>query len=305
MVGRSLIRALKSHDIELLSAPHSELDLTGQRQTYLWLQTARPDVIFMAAGRVGGIGANMACPADFIRDNLMIAQNVIEGAYRAGVERLLYLGSSCIYPTNAAQPIVEEALLTGPLEETNEAYAVAKIAGLKLCTHYRRQFGCSFISAMPTNLYGPHDRFHADHSHVIPAMMMKFHRAKENNDSHVVLWGTGNPLREFLHVDDLANALVHMAGHYDGETALNIGSGEEINIRALAALMKDITGYQGAVLFDDGKPDGMMRKCLDSSKIRALGWVPSVCLEEGLKAAYAWYCAQENALASAPLKKTA
>lgn len=287
LVGRALVRALAPYDVQLLSAPHRALDLTDQRATFDWMACHKPDAVFMAAARVGGIGANAAYPADFIRDNLAIAQNVIEGAHRADVPRLLFLGSSCIYPKNTSQPILEEALLTGPLEETNEAYAIAKIAGLKMCQFYQRQYDRSYISAMPTNLYGPYDRFDANASHVIPAMMLKFHRAQ---GMPVDLWGTGAPLREFLHVDDLAAALVVMMERYHGEVPLNIGSGEEVSIAALAAMMTDVTGYRGEVRFDPSKPDGTLRKCLDSSKIRALGWQPRISLGRGLRETYAWFC---------------
>lgn len=285
LVGRALIRTLEQHDIHLLSAPHWALDLTDQKATFDWIARNKPDVIFMAAGRVGGIGANAAYPADFIRDNLSIAQNVIEGAHRANVERLLFLGSSCIYPKHAAQPIKEEALLTGPLEETNEAYAIAKIAGLKLCQFYKRQYGRDYISAMPTNLYGPYDRFDENASHAIPAMMLKFTSAQ----GRLTLWGTGTPLREFLHVDDLAMSLIVMMEKYHGEAPLNIGSGTEISIRDLAILMQEITGFSGDIIFDDSKPDGTPRKLLDSSKIRALGWSPKIALEQGLRETYDWY----------------
>lgn len=288
MVGRAILRALR--DCEILSAPHAALDLTDQAATFAWIKNNRPDVIFMAAARVGGIGANAAQPADFIRDNLAIAQNVIEGAHRADVPRLLFLGSSCIYPRDAAQPIREDALMTGPLEKTNEAYAVAKIAGLKMCQFYKAQYGHSYMSAMPTNLYGPYDRFDKNASHVIPAMMMKFHTAVKMRAPHVFLWGTGTPLREFLHVDDLAAALVVMMERYHGEVPLNIGSGEEVSIAALAAMMTDVTGYRGEVRFDPSKPDGTLRKCLDSSKIRALGWQPRISLDHGLRETYAWFC---------------
>lgn len=286
LVGRSIVRALEDYNVHLLSAPHWALDLTDQKATFDWIARNKPDVVFVAAAKVGGIGANASYPADFIRDNLAIAQNVIEGSHRADVPRLLFLGSSCIYPKQAPQPIPEDSLLTGPLEETNEAYAIAKIAGLKMCQFYKRQFGRSYISGMPTNLYGPYDRFDAHASHVIPAMMLKFHQA----ENAVELWGTGNPLREFLHVDDLARALILMVERYDGDTHLNIGSGEEISIRDLALLMRDVTGFKGVIRFDTDRPDGTPRKFLDSSKIRALGWSPQISLEQGLRETYAWYC---------------
>ena len=247
----------------------------------------------MAAAKVGGIGANAAQPADFIRDNLSIAQNVIEGAHRADVPRLLFLGSSCIYPRDAAQPIREDALMTGPLEPTNEAYAIAKIAGLKMCQFYKGQYGRNYISAMPTNLYGPYDRFDENASHVIPAMMMKFHTAVKMRAPHVFLWGTGRPLREFLHVDDLASALVCMMERYDGNAPVNVGGGEEISIAGLATMIKKIAGFEGSIIYDASRPDGTPRKLLDSSKIRDMGWEPSIRLEEGLEDVYEWYCARD------------
>lgn len=295
LVGRAIVRALERCNVQLLSAPHWTLDLTDQKATFEWIARNKPDAIFMAAAKVGGIGANAAYPADFIRDNLAMAHNVIEGAHRADVSRLLFLGSSCIYPRLAPQPIKEEALLTGPLEETNEAYAVAKIAGLKMCQFYRRQFGRSYVSAMPTNLYGPYDRFDPQASHVIPAMMLKFHKAKDV----VELWGTGNPLREFLHVDDLARALIVMMERYDGDMHINIGSSEEVSIATLADMIKNVTGFSGEIRFDASKPDGTPRKFLDSSKMRALGWRPEISLQQGLHDTYAWYCK------NADMRKTA
>lgn len=292
LVGRAILRSLEKYDIHLLSAPHWSLDLTNQKETFDWIARNKPDAIFMAAAKVGGIGANAEYPADFIRDNLAIAQNVIEGAHRADVQRLLFLGSSCIYPKQAPQPIKESALLTGPLEETNEAYAIAKITGLKMCQFYKRQYGRAYISAMPTNLYGPNDRFDKQASHVIPAMMLKFHEAGESVD----LWGTGKPLREFLHADNLAAALLIMMENYNGEAPLNIGSGEEISIKDLAALMKKITGFTGEIKFDASKPDGTARKLLDSSNMRALGWMPQIALEDGLRQTYEWFCETHKSL---------
>lgn len=299
MVGHALLRALGGYECDILSAPHAALDLTDQAATFSWLAKNKPDVVFMAAAKVGGIGANAAQPADFIRDNLAMAQNVIEGAHRADVPRLVFLGSSCIYPRDAVQPVREEALMTGPLEPTNEAYAIAKIAGLKLCQFYKAQYGRSYISAMPANLYGPYDRFDEETSHVIPAMMMKFDRAARMHAPHVFLWGSGRPLREFLHVDDLAAALVALAERYDAGAPVNIGSGDELSIAALANMMKEITGFGGSIIFDASRPDGMPRKLLDSSKMRNLGWAPSVSLEQGLREMYAWYRAQKPARKSA------
>jgi GDP-L-fucose synthase len=295
LVGRALTAALSAAGHHIISAPHAALDLTDQRDTFDWLALNRPDVVFVAAARVGGIGANKDYPADFIRDNLSIAVNVIDGAHRANIQRLVYLGSSCIYPREAPQPIVEESLLTGPLEPTNEAYAVAKIAGLKLCQFYQRQYGRAYISAMPTNLYGPHDRFDAEASHVIPAMMMKFHRAAVEGLDEVVVWGTGRPSREFLHAADLARALICLAERYAGEAPVNIGSGEEVSIADLAAMMAQVTGFKGRVVFDDTKPDGTPRKFLNSSKIAAMGWSPVISLAEGLKQTYAWYSGGDSA----------
>lgn len=289
MVGRAITASLVASGYNVVSAPHATLDLTDQRATFDWLAATKPDVIFMAAARVGGIGANKDYPADFIRDNLSIAQNLIDGAHRAGVERLVYLGSSCIYPKLAAQPICEEALMTGPLEPTNEAYALAKIAGLKLCQFYRQQYGRSYVSVMPTNLYGPHDNFDEDGGHVIPAMMAKFHRAREAGDPAVALWGTGRPLREFLHVSDLATALLAVCERYDGQAPVNIGNGEEFSIADLSVMVAVATGYKGAVSFDAAKPDGTPRKLLDSSRMRSLGWRPRIPLREGLAQTYAWY----------------
>ncbi len=295
LVGRAVLRALQKHDVDVLSAPHSILDLTDQAATYDWLLRHRPDIVIMAAARVGGIGANTTYPADFIRDNLSIAHNTIEGARRAGVQKFLFLGSSCIYPRESAQPISEDALLSGPLEPTNEAYAIAKIAGLKMCQYYRTQYGLSYISAMPTNLYGPFDRFDPENSHVLPAMMMKFHDVKTQGDEELVLWGTGTPLREFLHVDDLARALLVLLEHYDDAPPVNIGSGKEITIAGLAAFMAGVTGYRGRVRFDPSRPDGMMRKMIDCARIGALGWAPQIGLNEGIRSTYDWYLANHAA----------
>ena len=289
LVGRSLLDQLQSIDCEILSAPHQTLDLCDQAATYRWLLNNKPDCIFMAAAKVGGIGANAAYPADFIRDNLAIVTNVVEGAYRAGVGRLLFLGSSCIYPRMALQPIAEEALLTGPLEPTNEPYAIAKIAGLKMVQSYRRQFGCRYIAAMPTNLYGPYDRFDSESGHVIPAMIAKFHRAKTEGAAEVILWGSGSPLREFLYARDLACALVMMMEQYDDDKALNIGSGEEISILDLADMIANVVGYCGDIRFDASKPDGTPRKLIDSSKLKALGWQAQTQLRDGLRLTYQWY----------------
>ncbi len=289
MVGRAVLRALETENTHIISAPHSDLDLTNQQQTYDWIKHNKPDAIIMAAAKVGGIGANMAKPAAFLHENLSMAQNVIHGAFQAGVAKILYLGSSCIYPKMAAQPIKEEALLTGTLEPSNEGYALAKIAGLKLCQFYRSQHGCDYISAMPTNLYGMYDNFNAEKSHVIPAMILKFHQAKLNNDKEVMLWGTGNPLREFLYVDDLSHALIHLLKNYSDSTPINIGSGHEVSILDLAHLIQNIVGFEGIIKFDASKPDGTPRKLLDNSKIKSLGWSAETQLSQGLQKTYDWF----------------
>ena len=289
MVGQAILRQLRVEDCTILSAPHDILDLTRQSETYDWLAVNKPDVVIVAAAKVGGIGANAAEPAAFLQENLAIAQNVIHGAYQADVQKLLYLGSSCIYPKLAKQPIKEEALLTGALEPTNEGYALAKIAGLKLCRFYRQQYGCDYISAMPANLYGPYDRFDAEKSHVIPAMILKLYQAKISGDKKVILWGTGNPLREFLYVDDLAKALIHTLKFYSDEKPINIGSGKEISIKKISDLVCEVVGYKGEIEFDLSKPDGSPRKLLDSRKINDLGWKAETPLKQGLLASYKWF----------------
>ncbi len=292
LVGAALLRRLAAEPVTVLSAPHDTLDLTRQQDTHDWLMTRRPDIVVMAAARVGGIGANAAYPASFIADNLSMAHNIIDGSYRAGVSKLLFLGSSCMYPREAPQPIAESALLSGPLEPTNEAYAVAKIAGLKMCQAYRRQYGCNFIAAMPTNLYGPGDRFDKETSHVIPALMLKIHEAKVYNRPAVELWGTGTPLREFLYADDLADALVMLLKHYSDDTPINIGSGEEVSISALAVSIADVVGYRGNIVFNDKYPDGTPRKRLDCSRLLALGWRSCTSLREGLRQTYDGFLAR-------------
>lgn len=294
LVGRAMVRRLSSENITLLSAPHTALDLTRQHETLAWMMTHKPDIVVMAAARVGGIGANAAYPAEFIADNLAMAQNVIDGSYRAGVKKLLFLGSSCIYPKQAPQPIREDALLTGPLEETNEAYAIAKIAGLKMCQMYRRQYGCDFIAAMPTNLYGPEDRFDPENSHVIPALITKIHAAKMESRPSVELWGTGTPLREFLNADDLADALVFLLKNYSDDAPINVGSGQEVSIAALAAHLKSIIGYNGDIIFNPAKPDGTPRKLLDCARLNALGWRSTISLDSGLAHTYAAYAARSS-----------
>lgn len=282
MVGQSLERALSSSDVTLLETNRATLDLRHQDAVKSWLADHKPDAIFLAAATVGGIEANRTRPGEFLYDNLMIAANVIHAAADAGVAKLLYLGSSCIYPRDCAQPMSESSLMTGPLEKTNEAYALAKIAGIGLCQSYCAQYGCNFISAMPCNLYGPGDRYDALQSHVIPALIMKFDAALQQSADQVILWGTGTPRREFLHVDDLARALIMMMNDYDGFVPMNAGSGAEISIADLAQLIAQEMGYRGKILFDSSMPDGTPRKILDSSKLRSLGWSPSVDLRTGI-----------------------
>lgn len=289
LVGRAVLRRLESEDVEILSASHDTLDLTNQLDTYEWIERHKPDVIIMAAGKVGGIGANSNNRADFLYENLSMAQNVIHGSFEANVQNLIYLGSSCIYPKMTAQPIKESALLTGALEPTNEGYALAKIAGLKLCQYYNEQYGLNYISAMPTNLYGTYDRFDEEKSHVIPALTLKIYQAKVQNKENVTLWGTGSPLREFLYVDDLADGLIHLLKNYGGSAPINIGSGEEVSIQDLAIKIADIIEYKGRIDFDASKPDGTPRKLLDSSNINNLGWRSKIPLDKGLKQTYDWF----------------
>jgi GDP-L-fucose synthase len=283
------MRRLQREDCQLLTAAREELDLTRQADVETWMRKWRPETVFIAAARVGGIMANDALPVPFLYDNLLIAANVIRSAAANGVEKLLFLGSSCIYPKQAPQPIREDALLSGPLEPTNEWYAIAKIAGLKLCQAYRRQYGCDFISAMPTNLYGNEDNFDLTTSHVIPALLRKAHEAKVKGDNTFVIWGSGQPRREFLHVDDAADALVHLMTHYSGEEHVNLGSGSDLSILELAKLIAAVVGYTGRIITDPSKPDGTPRKLLDISKITSLGWRPRISLEQGLASTYAWY----------------
>ena len=292
MVGAALVRALRAAGhAAIVTRTSAELDLRDGAATRAFLAAERPAVVIMAAARVGGIKANAAEPYDFLHDNLAMAVNVIEGARGVGVRKLLFLGSSCIYPKFAAQPIREDSLLTGALEATNEAYAVAKIAGIKLCDHARAQYGCDFISAMPCNLYGPGDNFSLEKSHVLPAMIRKMHEARLRGDATLRLWGTGAPLREFLHADDLAEACLLLLDRYAEPGPINVGSGEEISIRALAELVARVTGFAGRLEFDPTMPDGTPRKLMDVSRIRALGWAPRRSLEEGVRGAYAWYLA--------------
>ena len=289
MVGSALVRRLAREGCTILSAARSEVDLRRQAETEAWLEAARPDAIFLAAATVGGILANSARPADFLYDNLAMELNVIEAARRVGTAKLMLLGSSCIYPRLAEQPIAETALLTGPLEPTNEWYAVAKIAGIKLCQAYRRQHGCDFVSVMPTNLYGPDDNFDLASSHVLPALIAKFHQAKESGADSVAIWGSGTPRREFLHVDDLADACVWLMRAYSAEEPINIGTGEDITIAELARLVGKVVGWQGRLVFDATKPDGTPRKLLDVSRLRAIGWCHRIPLGEGIASTYRWF----------------
>jgi len=287
MVGCALVRALESAGCqEIITATSDELDLRNQAATSSFLEKVEPDTILLAAAKVGGIHANDTYPAEFLYDNLQIASNLIHAAYKTNVSRLLFLGSSCIYPKHAEQPISESALLSGALEPTNEAYAIAKIAGLKLCEYYRKQYGCLYHSAMPCNLYGPGDNYHPENSHVIPALIRRFHEAKVRGDSQTVLWGTGTPLREFLFSDDLAEACLHLLALEDPPSLVNIGAGQDLSIRALAEKVAATVGFEGELIQDSSKPDGTPRKLMDSSLIESLGWSPKTSLEDGLPIAY-------------------
>lgn len=291
LVGSALVRALekKSEDASrLLLKSRAELDLLDQRAVHAFFKNERPDLVYVAAARVGGIYANSSHQADFLYENLVIAANVIHAAAESGVQKLLFLGSSCIYPRGARQPMTEDSLLTGPLESTNEGYAIAKIAGLKLCEYFNKQYGHRFISAMPTNLYGPGDNFHPEYSHVIPGMMRRFHEAKTQGLAEVKVWGSGRPKREFLHVDDLAQALLVLMDQYEAPATINVGSGREIAIGELARLMADVVGYRGKITFDESKPDGTPQKLLDVSRVRALGWNDTIDLPSGLRSTYEW-----------------
>ncbi|XP_040999097.1 putative GDP-L-fucose synthase 2 [Juglans microcarpa x Juglans regia] len=290
LVGSAIVRKLQHLGFtNLLLRTHSELDLTRQNDVESFFAVEKPQFVILAAAKVGGIHANSNYPADFIAINLQIQTNVIDSSYRHGVEKLLFLGSSCIYPKFAPQPIPEDALLTSPLEPTNEWYAVAKIAGIKMCQAYRLQYCWDAISAMPTNLYGPNDNFHPENSHVLPALMRRFHEAKVKKAKEVVVWGTGSPLREFLHVDDLADAVIFLMESYSGLGQLNVGSGKEVSIKELAELVKDVVGFEGELVWDASKPDGTPRKLMDCSKLAELGWSPKISLKDGLADTYKWY----------------
>lgn len=291
MVGSAVTRYLEARGDEVLKAGRSVVDLRDQLAVEVWLKQNRPDSIVFAAAKVGGIYANNTYPADFIYDNLAIATNIIHSAHLADVDRLVFLGSSCIYPKLAPQPIVESALLTGPLEPTNEWYAIAKIAGIKLCQAYRKQYNRRYVSVMPCNLYGSNDNFDLQTSHVLPALIRKFHEARETGRSEVVVWGTGTPLREFLHVDDLARGVVFCLDNYDEYEHINCGAGSEVTVHKLAKIVQRAVGYRGEIVFDTTKPDGTPRKMMDSSRIRSLGWKPEITLDEGIQLTYEWFLA--------------
>ncbi len=288
MVGAALLRRLASEDCEILTVDRQTADLRRQDETEAWIAAARPDVVLLAAATVGGIIANRDNPGTFLYDNLMIAANVMEASRRTGAQKLVFLGSSCIYPRHAPQPIPEDALLSGPLEPTNESYSVAKIAGIKLAEAYRRQYGCRFISAQPANLYGPGDNFDLETSHVLPALMRKAHDAKVSGARSMQVWGSGTPKREFLHVDDLADALVFLTTNYDQPESINIGTGDDLTIGELAMLVSEVVGFAGDLVFDDSKPDGTPRKLVDVSRLHDLGWRHSIKLKDGLAATYRW-----------------
>jgi len=290
LVGSAIVRLLLREGFSnLLTATSSELDLRNQSSVRTFFESEKPDYVFLAAAKVGGILANKTYPADFIYQNLMIEVNVIESARLAGVDKLLFLGSTCIYPKMAPQPLKEEYLLTAPLEPTNEWYAVAKIAGIKLCQAYQRQYGCKYISAMPTNLYGPEDNFNLESSHVVPALIRKFHEGKQQRTPSVTVWGTGKTLREFMHVDDCAAACMFLMEHYDGESIVNIGVGQDLSIADLAGVVKQVIGYDGDIVFDTSKPDGTPRKLVDVSRINGLGWQAGISLQQGIASTYQWF----------------
>lgn len=290
LVGSAIVRNLEAKGYNnIIKKTHSELDLTNQEAVRRFFEEERPEYVFLAAAKVGGINANNIYPADFIYENLQIQNNVIKAAHDFKVTKLLFLGSTCIYPKLAPQPIKEEYLLTGSLEETNEAYAVAKIAGLEMCKFFKRQYGDNFISCMPTNLYGPNDNFDLKNSHVLPALIRKFHEAKESNSDKVEVWGTGTPLREFLYVDDMADACVFLMENYDGEQHVNIGTGEEVSIRELAETIKEVVGFNGELVFNTAMPDGTPRKLTTVEKLNGLGWRHKVSLDEGIKLSYEWF----------------
>ena len=289
LVGSAIVRRLQQDGVTPLTATRADLDLRNQSAVNEWFRVNRPDYVYLVAGTVGGILANSTRPAEFIYDNLLIHATVVHACYLHGTKKLLYLGSSCIYPREAPQPMTEDALLSGPLEPTNEFYAIAKIAGIKLCQSYRRQYGCDFISAMPTNLYGPNDNFDLTSSHVLPALIRKFHDAKLSGAGEVSVWGSGRPRREFLHVDDLASACVFLMRHYDEEPHINVGTGEDLSIRELAEMIRDVVYPRARIAFDASRPDGPPRKLLDIGKLRGLGWTPAIPLRAGIESTYRWF----------------
>jgi GDP-L-fucose synthase len=295
MVGSAIVRALKDRGASnIVTRTSKELDLRNRTEVDQFFEQEKPELVYLAAAKVGGIHANTTYPADFLVDNILMTTNVIDAAHKHGVEKLLFLGSSCIYPRLASQPISEEALLTGPLEPTNEAYALAKIAGLKMCDAFRKQHGCNFISAMPTNLYGPGDNYHPENSHVLPALIRRFHEAVRDGKKEVVCWGSGSPKREFLHVDDLAKGLLHLMDHHNSEGWINIGTGEDLTIKELALTIADVVGYQGDVIWDTSKPDGTPRKLLNLDRINEMGWKASITLRQGIESVYADYLSHEK-----------
>lgn len=294
LVGSAIVRSLRAKGYEnIIGRTHQELDLCDQAAVHRFFEEEHPDIVVLAAAKVGGINANNTKPAEFAYSNLQIQCNVIQCSHEFGVKKLLFLGSTCIYPKMAPQPIPEDALLTGPLEETNEAYAVAKIAGLEMCKFYKRQYGDDFISCMPTNLYGPYDNYDLQGSHVMPAMIRKFHEAKMSNAQAVELWGTGTPLREFLYVDDMADACVFLLENYSGEQHVNIGTGRELTIKELAVMVKNAVGYEGEIVWNASMPDGTPRKLTDVTKLHGLGWKHKIELPEGISLAYEWFCQNE------------
>jgi GDP-L-fucose synthase len=301
LVGSAIARRLAGSGAEILTATREQLDLRDQAAVNYWFRANRPEYVYLVAGTVGGILANSTRPAEFIYDNMLIHATVVHAAHQYRVRKLLYLGSSCIYPRDCTQPMTEEQLLTGALEPTNEAYAVAKIAGIKLCQAYRQQYGENFISAMPTNLYGPNDNFDLTSSHVLPALIRKFHEARMTGQRDVTIWGTGSPRREFLHVDDLADACVFLMQHYEGAQHINVGTGEDLSIRELAEMTRSVVYPSARIVFDPAKPDGMPRKLLDVSRLHALGWRHRIPLEAGIRSTYTWFLENQALLRTSPL----
>ena len=294
MVGQALLRRFQQEDCDVLTADRNELDLRDDRAVGEWFAKSRPNAVILAAAKVGGIFVNDTQPVPFLLDNLRIQNAVINASFEHSVEKILFLGSSCIYPVQAAQPMLEDSLLTGPLESTNQWYAVAKIAGIKLCQAFRKQHGANFITAMPTNLYGPHDNYHPNESHVVAALISRFYAATRDNHENLIIWGSGTPLREFLCVDDLADALIFLLKYYNDEALINIGTGDETSIRELAEILKDISGWEGALKFDTSKPDGALRKVMNNDRIHELGWQHRTQLRMGLRQAYEWFSKNQD-----------